>query len=203
MESMFHGHAVLSAAVLLLSMYTPASVIAIGAFALVAPCVVLLLGFGFIVRWMSGQPTDSSDPVWRFFKRAVLGLGVVAWLVLTLIGAQPPAGPPNERVAVAQIRTINTAEVTYMFGPDGKYATIPELIKAGLLDSRFAGPLSGYVFEVSTSGRDYTATAMPVSTKTGKYGFYSGRDAVVRYAQTATATCKPCYPEGLSGMPAY
>jgi hypothetical protein len=105
--------------------------------------------------------------------------------------------------AVAQIRTINTAEVTYMSGPDGKYGRIPDLITAGLLDPRFAGSLSGYVFDVTTSGSDYTATAMPVSTKTGKYGFYSGRDAVVRYAQTATATCKPCYPKGMSGMPVY
>ena len=199
---MFHNQAGLGA-VLMLSMRIPASVIAMGVFAAVAPCVLFLLGIGYIVRWLSGQPTNSSDPVWRFFKRAVLGLGAVAWLVLTLIGTQAPGGPSNETVAIAQLRTINTAEVTYLYGPDGKYGTIHELIAAGLLDPRFDGPLSGYSFVVTSSGRDYTATAAPVSTKTGKYGFSSGRDGVVRYAQTATVTCQPCYPKGMSGMPAY
>jgi hypothetical protein len=197
---MFLNPAGLSA-VLLLSMRPSASIVATGAFALVAPCVLFLLGIGYIVRWLSGQPANSSDPVWRFFKRALLGLGAVAWLVLTLIGTQPSPGRSNETVAIAELRTIDTAEVTYLYGPAGKYGTIPDLIAAGLLDSRFDGPLSGYTFVVTASDRDYTAIAAPVSTKTGRYGFYSGRDAVVRYAQIATATCNPCYPKGMSGMP--
>ena len=111
---------------------------------------------------------------------------------------QGPTGPRNETVAVALLRTINTAEVTYLSGNSG-YATISELIGAGLLDERYTGPMSGYVFEISASGSGYTATAMPVSTKSGKYGYYSSSDAVIRYAESAKETCSPCFPKGMAG----
>src|SRR5262245_8119558 len=43
----------------------------------------------------------------------------------------------QESSAVAQIRTINTAEVTYLSSAAGNYGSIPELVTAGLLDNRF------------------------------------------------------------------
>src|SRR5437660_9916986 len=62
----------------------------------------------------------------------------------------------QESSAVAQIRTINTAEVTYLSSAGGNYGSIPELITAGLLDSRFSGSVSGYNFLVTASGTEYT-----------------------------------------------
>src|SRR5712672_3098715 len=58
----------------------------------------------------------------------------------------------QESSAVAQIRTINTAEVTYLSSNGGNYGSVPQLITAGLLDSRFSSSVSGYTFSVTASG---------------------------------------------------
>src|SRR6266480_3377774 len=43
----------------------------------------------------------------------------------------------NESAAVAQVRTITTAEVTYLSSSGGSYGTIAQLVSAGLLASGF------------------------------------------------------------------
>src|SRR2546429_2154291 len=50
----------------------------------------------------------------------------------------------QESSAVAQLRTINTAEVTYLSSNQGAYGSLPNLITQGLIDTRFAGSVSGY-----------------------------------------------------------
>ena len=107
----------------------------------------------------------------------------------------------QESSAVAQVRTINTAEVTYLSSNGGNYGSVPELITAGLLDTRFASSVSGYSFTVTASGTDYTATATPTSTNAGRYGYYSTPDAVVRYQTVTSANCNPCFPTSASGGP--
>ena len=91
----------------------------------------------------------------------------------------------NESSAVANVRTINTAEVTYLSSAGGNYGSVTNLIAAGLIDSRFSGAVSGYSFTVSASGSDYTVDALPTSTNSGRFGYYSLPDAVVRYQLTA------------------
>ena len=100
----------------------------------------------------------------------------------------------NESSAVANVRTINTAEVTYLSSAGGNYGGVPELVTAGLLDSRFTGPVSGYGFSVTAVGSNYTVNAAPTTTNTGRFGYMSGPDAVVRYATYTDANCSPCYP---------
>src|SRR4051812_39872466 len=107
----------------------------------------------------------------------------------------------QESSAVAQIRTVNTAQVTYLSSNSGSYGSIPELITQGLLDSRLSASLSGYTFTVTASGSDYTATATPTSTNAGRFGYYALPDAVVRYQTATGSTCNPCYPTGQSGAP--
>src|SRR2546427_287500 len=107
----------------------------------------------------------------------------------------------QESSAVAQIRTVNTAEITYLSSNQGSYGDIPQLITQGLLDSRFSGSVSGYSFAISVSGSDYTASATPTSTNAGRFGYYSTPDAVIRYASVSSTTCSPCFPTGLSGSP--
>ena len=108
----------------------------------------------------------------------------------------------QESSAVAQLRTVNTAEVTYLSSNAGAYGSIPELITQGLLDSRFTGSVSGYTFAVTATGSDYTASATPSSTNAGRFGYFSTPDAVVRYQTTVVAgVCSPCFPTGQSGNP--
>src|SRR5438067_8588196 len=70
----------------------------------------------------------------------------------------------QESAAVAQLRTINTAEVTYLSSNQGAYGSLPQLITQGLIDTRFGGSVSGYNYSVPASSTDYTATATPTST---------------------------------------
>src|SRR5262245_19940091 len=111
----------------------------------------------------------------------------------------------QESSAVSQIRTVNTAEVTYLSSCGGSYGTIAGLVAAGLLDSRFNTSVSGYIFSIVASGTDYTASATPTSTNAGRYGYYSTPDAVVRYQTSAGGTCSPCFPTvngtAMSGQP--
>src|SRR6266508_568272 len=107
----------------------------------------------------------------------------------------------QESSAVAQLRTVNTAEVTYLSSNQGTYGDITSLVAAGLLDGRFSTSVSGYTFSVTASGSDYTATATPTSTNAGRFGYFSLPDAVVRYQSAVTTNCAPCYPTGQSGAP--
>ena len=87
----------------------------------------------------------------------------------------------NESAAVANIRTINTAEVTYLSSSGGNYGSMAAMISAALLDDTFTATKAGYNYSVTATGADYTVTAFPASTNTGRYGYYSTPDAVVRY----------------------
>jgi type II secretory pathway pseudopilin PulG len=88
----------------------------------------------------------------------------------------------NEAAAVANLRTINTAEVTYLSTSRGNYGDLDALISAGLLDERFDSTVSGYTFHILSDGGDYTAIAQPTSQNVGRFGYYSTPDGVVRYS---------------------
>ena len=107
----------------------------------------------------------------------------------------------QESAAVAQLRTINTAEVTYLSSNQGAFGSIADLVTQGLLDSRFLGSVSGYNFTIAASGPNYTANADPTSTNSGRFGYYSTPDAVIRFATYQGGNCSPCYPGSLSGAP--
>ena len=102
----------------------------------------------------------------------------------------------QESSAVAQLRTINTAEVTYIGSNQGSYGDIPSLITQGLLDTRFSGSISGYSFGLTVSGNIYTANANAVSTNAGRFDYYTLPDYVIRYSTDPTRA-----PVGLSGAP--
>lgn len=92
----------------------------------------------------------------------------------------------NESAAVASVRTVTTAEITYLSSSGGAYGTMAQLISAGLLDTGFNGTKSGYNYGITTTGLDYTIVANPASTNNGRYGYYSVPDGVVRYSTDST-----------------
>jgi len=91
----------------------------------------------------------------------------------------------NESAAVANLRTLNTAQVTYS-STGGNYGTMAGLIADRLVDETFTGTKAGYRYVIAAAGSDYTMEAIPISSNTGRYGYYSHPDAVVRYSTTAT-----------------
>ena len=132
---------------------------------------------------------------------SLIELLIVVFIILIISAIAIPSllrsrQAANESAAVADLRTINTAQITYLSSAQGNYGNITQLMGAGLLDSRFAGVMSGYNFSVATSGTDYTATADPASASNGRYGYYSTPDAVVRFS-TATSLA----PAGQAGNP--
>jgi hypothetical protein len=130
--------------------------------------------------------------VWGFLARQWIFVSVVLGTIAVLVGMaflQPPrhGHPSNDSAAVANLRTINTAEVTYREGLAGSYGTMTDLIAARLLDDTFSGTKAGYnyVITLGETGSEYTAEAVPASSTTGRYGYYSVVDAVVRYSTNA------------------
>lgn len=104
----------------------------------------------------------------------------------------------NEAHAVANLRTLNTAEVQYISGHQGQFGGIPELITAGLLDNRYSNGSAGYNFTVTIAAPflDYTATAMAQGVNAGRYDYFTKPDYVLRYSTDPTRA-----PTGLTGEP--
>jgi hypothetical protein len=131
---------------------------------------------------------------WIFVSAVVATIAGVAGLMAILILGRH--GTPPEVSAVANLRTINTAEVTYLSSSGGTYGSITELIAAGLLDETFIGTKAGYKYSITlnATGSVYTADVLPVSLNTGRFGYYSFPDAVVRYSTIASLA-----PKGQTG----
>ena len=99
----------------------------------------------------------------------------------------------NESGAVANIRTVNTAEVTYI-SSNGTYGALADLSSAGLVDDRFSADgltVGGYVYTLYGGGTaDYSLSAI-VSGTSGRYNYYSGPDGVVRFHSAAPGESLP------------
>jgi hypothetical protein len=116
-------------------------------------------------------------------------------VVTSLTGSRQSA---NESSAIAQLRTINTAEVTYLSTHGGIYGAVPDLIKAGLLDTRFGSAISGFNYSVIAAGSNYVSVSVPESQSAGRYSFFSTPDAIIRYS-TLNLLSLP----GQAGMPVH
>ncbi len=98
----------------------------------------------------------------------------------------------NESGAVATLRTVNTAEITYLSSNGQLYGNLDDLVTAGLLDDRFGegNTVGGYDYTTTLTGSNtnYTVAALPTSTTTGRFGYYNAPDAVVRYSSGTGVT---------------
>jgi type II secretory pathway pseudopilin PulG len=115
----------------------------------------------------------------------------------------------NESSAMANLRTVNTAQLSYSIlypqkgyvrnlatlGPDPRGPGFASPLHASLLDSPLGGPecvagkwceKSGYRFSLSATCpaapcKEYVVVATPVSSSTGTRSFCSTSDAVIRF----------------------
>jgi len=167
-------------AILLLEWPRRAGCFVFGSPELVVIAVAVLLSWGIQARQ------------WLLIGATVGIVGFNTWMS----SLETVRGGSNESAAVANLRTISTAEVTYLSSSGGRYGTIEDLIAARLLDDTFTGTKAGYNYTVTSDATSsgYTAEAVPVSSRTGRYGYYSVPDAVVRYSTDASLA-----PAGQSG----
>lgn len=118
----------------------------------------------------------------------------------------------NESSAVAALRTLNTAQISYtsayptvgfaatMGALSGSSCTPPTSTSACLIDSALAGGTkSGYTFTLSnvsgTPAGSYTFTANPVLLSVSGTRYYcSNQDSVVRVSSSTISTCDGTVP---------
>lgn len=163
--------------------------------------------FGHVARHAIKRSPGRVKGAGMALAGLVMGyLSVVIFVIIGIAALTFPLliravrDPARQSIAVAHLRTISTAEITYL-AAGGSYGSIPQLISAGLLDDSFAKPTGGYAFEVQASPGSYTATATPTAANSGRYGYLSFEDGVVRYQTQTSATCNPCFPAGRPGSP--
>ena len=144
--------------------------------------------------WLS-TGNSGQNPATTFLLLPSLAVtGIIATIAIpSLLRSRQAA---NESSAVAILRTIATAEVTYLATSRGSYGDMRALVDAGLLDPRIKSPVSGYSFTIIVSGRNFTARANPVSPNDGRYGYFVTSDAVVRYSAAPAEA-----PPGQGGNP--
>jgi len=105
----------------------------------------------------------------------------------------------HEAAAVATLRTINTAQVTYLSTANGRFGNISDLIANALIPSNFIpGPVSGYNFTITldATNSDFTVTAEPASANDGRYGYFITPDGTIRYSLVTSLA-----PAGSAGAP--
>ena len=104
----------------------------------------------------------------------------------------------NESSAVANLRNLNSAQVTYS-STAGFYGSMSQLIAARIIDDRYtSGNFSGFQYSMGlyASNQGYTAVATAVSTNSARFDYYSTPDFVVRYSTVASRA-----PAGKTGQP--
>ena len=114
---------------------------------------------------------------------AIIGI-IAAIAVPNLLQSKAAA---NEASAIASVRNMVTAEITYFSTTGGgKYGDLGKLKTAKLIDEVLgSGSKDGYTFDVPVGDGatdDFNVTAVPVTVgKTGYRGFFGDATGVIRY----------------------
>ena len=129
---------------------------------------------------------------------AIIGI-IAAIAVPNLLQSKAAA---NEASAIASVRNIVTAEITYYSTKGaGKYGALADLKGQKLIDDVLgAGQKDGYKFDTPTGAGntdDFTVTAVPITVgKTGNRGFFADATAVIRYTTDGSAPTAASTPLG-------
>src|SRR5262249_20845827 len=104
----------------------------------------------------------------------------------------------NESAAVADLRLVETVQVTYASVNGGGFGSISQLVAAGVLYDRVNQTTSGYIFSTTLSAETIVFTLPPPdpSRNDGRYDYYTRPDNIIRYSTDPTRA-----PSGLSGEP--
>lgn len=148
---------------------------------------------------------------------SLIELLIVVAIILIIVAVAVPSFlrsriAANESAAVASLRTLNTAEMSYdsayptvgyastLTALGGTSCTPPNSTSACLIDTALAtGQRSGYSFTLTnvsgTPSGTYNAIAAPIMWNySGMRYFCSYEDAVIRVSMTAITTCDSTVP---------
>ncbi len=117
-------------------------------------------------------------------------IGIIAAIAIPNLLASRRAA--NESAAIGSMRTIGTAENTYLstLGNNTTYASLAELDTADLIDSVLGsgGPKSGYNYLTVAAAGTFTSNADPVTRgSTGTRSFFADESGVIRFNAAAVA----------------
>ena len=151
--------------------------------------------------WIGSSVLASGSVIVGIAARKLLPMftgGMSLMILFLTVLNLPPCGRVPEHFAVQNLRMINTAEVTYISIANGRYGTLSDLVREGLLDTSFEKP-SGrhYAYTVVPDSNRYRATATPTdpySPAQGCWEYYSIEDALVQYSNDPQKA-----PPGLAG----
>lgn len=145
-------------------------------------------------------------------KKIIIGVVALLLLVVIAIGILISAGVAgwkaavrsgNEAAALQHLKTIASVEIQYFNMHNRTFGTFEQLLKDGLLESRFSGNppvVDLYTFtlrvmpKTTSQQTSYTLNADPQSSATGKNHFYldsTGGAIHVNAGQPASATDPP------------
>jgi type IV pilus assembly protein PilA len=148
---------------------------------------------------------------------SLIELLIVVAIILIIVAVAVPSFlrsriAANESAAVASLRTLNTAQMSYdsayptvgyastLTALGGTSCTPPNSTSACLIDTALAtGQRSGYTFTLSnvsgTPSGTYNAIAAPIVWNySGMRYFCSFEDAVIRVSMTAITSCDNTVP---------
>jgi len=111
----------------------------------------------------------------------------------------------NETGAIANLRTIGSAQVAYSATNNGNYGTFSQLISQRQIDSRFGGAFNGYQYTTATGaqipnvpantffeGTTVGYIAKPTNPgSTGRHDYGMGTDLVIRYLGSSEGAAVP------------
>jgi type IV pilus assembly protein PilA len=136
----------------------------------------------------------------------VIIIAIVAAIAIPNLLASRRAA--NEASAISSLRTIHSAEVTYLatYGGNTKYGTLTEMSTNSLLDPTFTGASftkSGYTIAqslVPVTFAGYCSSALPVGTA-GIKVFGADEKGVIYQGLTAAAPCAAGVLDTTGGAP--
>lgn len=154
--------------------------------------------------WLAAWVLGAASVVLGFATRRVSPVltGMIALGIAFLNFANLLSGGrlPWEPFSVATLRSINTAEVTYLSISGGAYGNIPDLVRHDLVDPQLEQPASrNYAFKLVLRPEGYVATASPTGphgAAEGCWEYFSMEDAVIHYSKDPKLA-----PPGLAGSP--